>query len=101
MHHSSVHHSHSSTDKQQGIHISHSTTSSSTSSVKKQNNPSARVSSPLTHMSATMSQTQSTSISLGGNNHHHSHHHSHHHQSGTVIKQLFYFYIFWFENISI
>ncbi|KAL0271680.1 UNVERIFIED_CONTAM: hypothetical protein PYX00_008695 [Menopon gallinae] len=84
MHHSSVHHSHSSTDKQQGIHISHSTTSSSTSSVKKQNNPSARVSSPMAHMSATMSQTQSTSISLGGNNHHHSHHHSHHHQSGDV-----------------
>ncbi|KAK6631506.1 hypothetical protein RUM44_006033 [Polyplax serrata] len=88
MHHSSVHHSHSSTDKQQGIHISHSTTSSSTSSVKKQNNPSARVSSPLTHMSATMSQTQSTSISLGGNNHHHSHHHSHHHQSDVVPSMV-------------
>lgn len=88
LHHSSVHHSHSSTDKQQGIHISHSTTSSSTSSVKKQNNPSARVSSPMAHMSATVSQTQSTSISLSGNNHHHSHHHTHHHQSGDMPMVL-------------
>ncbi|XP_039286365.1 arginine-glutamic acid dipeptide repeats protein isoform X2 [Nilaparvata lugens] len=90
-HHSSVHH-HSAGEKQSQT-ISHSSTSSSTASVqhkinstKRGGSPSPAMSLPSTqsascHVSATLSQTTSSSVSTNhGHGHHMPGHHSHHHQ---------------------
>lgn len=92
-HHSSVHH-HGGSEKHSPLTISHSTTSSSSASVqhkinstKRGTSPAATQSSSTCHVSATLSQTTSSSVSTnpapGHHSHHHQHSHLHHHQSAS------------------